>query len=239
MRFVVDAHTHTLCSAHAYSTILENARAAADRGLKLLCITDHAPSLPDSPDQFHFMNYHVLDKEIFGVRMLYGVEMNLMDADGNIDLPEHLLKRQQIVIASYHSVCTPPGTKAENTRCYLRAMENPYIQIIGHPEDGNIPVDMEALVLQAERTGTLLEVNNNSLKNAYYRKNTRENLVEMLRLCMERSVPISLGTDAHFATAVGCFDCVQPLLDELRFPEALVANTDTEKFLRLVHRKEQ
>lgn len=239
MKMLVDAHTHTLCSAHAYSTILENAKAASDRGMKLLCITDHAPSLPDSPSEFHFMNYHVLDRELFGVQMRYGIELNLMDSNGKIDLSDDLLKLQQIVIASYHTVCTPAGTREENTNCYLRAMENPFIQIIGHPEDGNILVDMEALVIQAKKTDTLLEVNNNSLKNAYYRKNTRENLTEMLRLCMDHGVYISLGTDAHFANAVGKFDAAEALLEELSFPEDLIANTDPEKFLRLIGRKEQ
>ena len=237
MKLQVDSHTHTLASAHAYSTILENARAAAEQGLELLCITDHAPSLPDSPNQFHFMNYHSLDRTLYGVQMLYGVELNLMDAAGTIDLPEELLKRQDVVIASYHTVCTPAGSQAENTRAYLRAMENPYIQMIGHPEDGNIPVDFEALVLGAKDAGVLLEVNNNSLKNAYYRPNTLENLISMLKLCEKHGVHISTGTDAHFAPAVGRFPEVLNLLEEVHFPEELVANTSAEQFLRLLRRK--
>ena len=237
MKWKVDSHTHTLASAHAYSTILENAQAAAKQDLELLCITDHAPALPDSPDRFHFMNYNVLDRELFGVQMLYGVELNILDREGNIDLPEDLLKRQDIVIASYHTVCTPAGSKAENTRAYLKAMENPYVQIIGHPEDGYIPVDFEELVLAAKENKVLLEVNNNSLKNAYFRLNTRENLMEILGLCEKHGVEISTGTDAHFATAVGYFDKVTDLLEEIHFPEELIANTDADKFLRLIHRK--
>lgn len=238
MKLRVDSHTHTLASAHAYSTILENAKAASEQGIELLCITDHAPSLPDSPDQFHFMNYHSLDRELYGVRMLYGVELNVMDVNGAIDLPEELLKKQDVVIASYHTVCTPAGSRRENTQAYLGAMDNPYVQMIGHPEDGNIPVDFETLVLAAKRANVLLEVNNNSLKNAYYRKNTRENLISMLRLCEKYGVAVSVGTDAHFATAVGGFCEAVTLLEEIRFPEELIANTDPEKFLNLLRRKE-
>lgn len=65
----------------------------------------------------------------------------------------------------------------------LGAMDNPYVKIIGHPEDGNIPVDYVELVKHARETGTMLEVNNSSLKTAYYRLNVRENLMEMLQLC--------------------------------------------------------
>lgn len=237
MRLQVDSHTHTLASAHAYSTILENAHTAAEQGIKLLCITDHAPALPDSPNCFHFMNYHSLDRELYGVQMLYGVELNIMDASGTIDLPEDILKKQDVVIASYHTACTPPGSRAENTRAYLKAIENPYVQIIGHPEDGHIPVDFEALALAAKDAGVLLEVNNNSLKNAYYRLNTRENLLSLLKLCEKHGVPISTGTDAHFATAVGRFHEAEELLKEARFPEELVANTSVDKFMGLLTRK--
>lgn len=49
MNIVVDTHTHTLASGHAYSTIIENALSAQNKGLKLLCTTDHAPEMPGAP----------------------------------------------------------------------------------------------------------------------------------------------------------------------------------------------
>ena len=84
MHFELDTHTHTIASAHAYSTVQEMAQAAAQKGLKLLAITDHAPALSDSSPALHFMNYHVLPKELYGVQMLYGVELNIMGSDGRV-----------------------------------------------------------------------------------------------------------------------------------------------------------
>lgn len=237
MRITVDSHTHTLASEHAYSTLEQNIKAAAEAGLELLCMTDHAPSLPDSPSEFHFINFHVLPKESEGVRVLYGAELNIMDADGTVDLPEHILKRLDICIASYHTMCTPSGTLEENTNAYLRAMENPYVSIIGHPEDGNVPVDFERLVKAAKKNQVLLEVNNSSLKAAYYRKNVRENLLTMLKLCKEENVCISLGSDAHYSGAVGRFDEAEALLKEIRFPEELVASTSADRFLQIIEKK--
>ncbi len=49
MKIVIDTHTHTIASGHAYSTVLENALAAKNKGLELLCITDHAPEMPGAP----------------------------------------------------------------------------------------------------------------------------------------------------------------------------------------------
>ena len=125
MHFELDTHTHTIASAHAYSTVQEMAQAAAQKGLKLLAITDHAPALSDSSPALHFMNYHVLPKELYGVQMLYGVELNIMGSDGRVDLEEDILKRQNLCIASYHTMCTPAGSREENTNAYLKVMENP------------------------------------------------------------------------------------------------------------------
>ena len=113
----------------------------------------------------------------------------------------------------------------ENTQAYLKAMENPYVDIIGHPEDGYIPVDFERLVKKAKEQGVLLEINNSSVKTAFYRLNTRENMKTMLKLCKQYQVPVSMGTDAHYAGAVGLFDQAPQVLREVDFPEELVANT--------------
>ena len=231
MKMKVDSHTHTLSSAHAYSTVLENARAAADAGLQMLAITDHAPALPDSCDQWHFVNYDVIDRELYGVKMLFGVELNILDYDGKIDLPEFLLEKQDLCIASFHNLITPIGTVKENTRAMLMAMENPYVDIIGHPDDGRIPIDFKELVIHAKRENVLLELNNSSLKAAKHRLNCRENLKQMLALCEQYGVKVSVGTDAHFATAVGRMDEIEALIEEVHFPEELVSCTDPDRFL--------
>ncbi len=239
MKLVVDSHTHTLASSHAYSTVSELAQAASARNLALLAITDHAPEIEDGAPMLHFMNYHVLPKEMYGVQMRYGVELNILDFTGRVDFDADLLKRQDLCIASFHEKATQPGTLAENTAAYLGAMDNPYVNIIGHPDDGNIPVDFLALVQKAKETNVLIEVNNLSLRAAYYRKNTRENLCTILALCKRYEVPVVLGTDAHFAGAVGDFAEAQALLEEQAFPELLVANTSVEKYLALLARRRE
>lgn len=237
MKLVLDTHTHTIASAHAYSTVTEMARAAGERGLELLAITDHGPELEDSSPKLHFMNYHVLPKEMFGVHMLYGCELNILDFDGNVDLEEDILRRLDICIASFHTMCTKAGSIEENTKAYLNVMENPYVSIIGHPEDGYIPVDFEALVKKAKEKKVMIEVNNSSLKSAFYRLNTRENIKTILKLCKEHKVYVSVGTDAHFWSAVGNFDEALKVLDEVDFPKELIANTSKEKFLSLLEER--
>lgn len=237
MKLVLDTHSHTIASAHAYSTVTELADAAASKGLALLAVTDHAPSLSDSSPLLHFMNYHVLPKRMKGVEMLYGVELNIMDYQGKTDMPEEILKRQDLCIASFHTECTKPGSKAENTAAYLGAMENPYVNIIGHPDDGYIPVDYEALVRKAKAEDILLEVNNASLQTAYFRLNTKENARTMLELCKQYGVFVSVGSDAHYSGTVGNFDGALEVLEAVGFPQELVANTSVEKFKALLAKR--
>lgn len=237
MKFVLDTHSHTIASAHAYSTVLESAKAAAEKGLRLLAITDHGPALQDSSHELHFMGYHVLDKSLFGVEMLYGAELNIMDYEGSVDLPENITKKLDLCIASFHPFCTAPGDVKQNTRAYLNAMNHPHVDIIGHPNDGKVPVDYEELVRGAKQSKVLLEVNNSTLKAVDYRLGTKENLITMLRLCEKYQVYVSLGTDAHFANAVGDFGRAQSLFDEIRFPEELVVNTSVEKFKEHLYKR--
>ena len=136
MKYVLDVHTHTIASGHAYNTIKEMAQSASEKGLELLGITEHAMKMPGTCHSFYFANLKMLERKMFGVEMLFGVELNILNQDGEVDMEENLLKKMDIVIASMHIPCFKSGTKEENTQTYLKVMENPYVNIIGHPDDG-------------------------------------------------------------------------------------------------------
>ena len=100
-------------------------------------------------------------------------------------------------------------------------MENPYIDIIGHPDDGRYPLDYERVVKAAKATKTLLEINNSSLKPSGFRLNTKENDVKMLKLCKQYRVPVILDSDAHFADDVGRMSYASGVVGEV---ELLASN---------------
>ncbi|WP_099468770.1 phosphatase [Konateibacter massiliensis] len=229
MKYVLDSHSHTLASGHAYNTIREMACAAKEKGLELLAITEHAPQMPGTCHDFYFSNLKVVNRQMCGVELLLGVELNILDTDGNIDLSEDLLKQMDIVIASMHTPCYALGTMEENTRAYLNVMKNPYVNIIGHPDDSRYPVDMEALVLGAKKHGVLLELNNSSLNPMGARQNARGNDIEMLELCKKHGVSIVIGSDAHTDSDVGRHDLALELIEELNFPEELIVNRSVDE----------
>lgn len=224
--YIIDTHTHTIASGHAYNTILEMAKAASEKGIKILGITDHSKAMPDASGDFYFMNLKAMDREAYGVELLLGVELNIIDFNGKVDLPSRYIKEMDIVIASLHTPCIQPGTMEENTNALIKCCVNPLIHIIGHPDDGSYELDMKRVVKAAKETGTILELNNNSI---VFRKNARENDKKMLELCKEENVPIVIGSDAHAVGKVGENANAMELVREVGFPQELILNYYPEK----------
>ena len=232
MEFRLDSHTHTLASGHAYCTLLEMVRAAADRGLELICITDHAPGMELTTHKDYFLNFRVIDREIYGVRVMMGAELNVMDFDGTVDLSPKLLNNLDMAIASQHIWCMPQGGgPEENTAAMVRAMDNcPKICILGHPDDGRYPLDYERVIVEAEKCGKIVELNNNSMSPLNSRTNARENDLIILDLCKKYKVPVVMATDAHASFMVGDMTQAIEVVEETGFPEELLLNDSVEKF---------
>lgn len=230
MKLLLDSHTHTLASGHAYSTIKEMTESAEKKGLKLLSITEHGPLMPNTCQEYYFQNLKVLPRKHGDMIVLFGAETNIIDYEGTLDMSHRLMEGLDIIIASLHVPCLKPGTKEENTRAYLGAMKNPRVAIIGHPDDSRYPIDYEQLVLAAKEHKVLLELNNSSLTPHSFRMNARENYLQMLSLCKEHQVPIIVDSDAHAEYDIGNFDLALSLLKETEFPHCLVVNTSLELF---------
>ena len=226
----LDLHTHTIASGHAYSTITEMADMAKKKGLKLLGITEHAPLMEGTCSALYFANLKAIDRNAYACPLLFGVELNL-NREGKVDLPEVFLKQMDIVIASMHPPIFETGTVEENTQAVLSVMENPYVTILGHPDDDRIPLDYEKVVAAAKKHHKLIELNNASLSPDGVRLNAKKNDAVILKLCAELRVPIIIDSDAHVDTAVGVHERAWDLLEEVKFPEELIVNSHPDLLL--------
>lgn len=229
MNYVLDIHSHTLASGHAYSTIKEMVEAASARKLELLAITEHGSGMAGSCTEVYFSNLRVVRREMMGVKLLMGSELNILDYEGQVDMSEQIHKSLDILIASMHIGCVKPGTVEQNTNAYIQVMKNPYVNVIGHPDDMRYPVDYESLVRAAGDNRVLLELNNSSLNPIGFRKNSEANDITMLRLCKKFGIPIVIGSDAHVADDVGNFSFAQKIIEHTQFPEELIINTSVDK----------
>lgn len=230
MNIELDVHTHTVASGHAFSTLQEMVKAASEKGLKLLGITEHAPGIPGTCDPIYFRNLYIVPRRMYGVELLLGAEINILDCEGNIDMDEYYLNLLDLRIAGIHSLCYKGGTADENTHGMIQAVSNPYIHIISHPGDGTAKLHFEPIVLAAKTHHTLLEINNSSLRPCRHKVEARDNNLEILRLCKQYEVPVILGSDAHISFDIATYDYALQLIAESGFPEALIMNNSVEKF---------
>lgn len=237
MNIKADTHSHTLVSGHAYSTIREMAEMAKEHGMEVLALTEHAPDMPGTCGEYYFENLKVVPRERYGIQMLFGTELNILDEDGRVDLRDGLLKKLDIVIASIHTPCFKgEKTKESVTKAFVNAMKNPYINIIGHPDDSRFPVDYEILAKTAKETGTLLEVNNSSMRADNRRENAEENIRVMLEYCKKYRTPVTTGSDSHIDLDAGKLNLAEKILEECGFPEELVVTASLEKLKPYINR---
>lgn len=235
MKSIMDLHTHTFASGHGYSTLKENIEAAQAAGLRFLGLSEHGPSMPGGPHEYFFSNYKCIPRQHGDLRLFCGIEANITDYDGGLDLSESLLQRMDYVIASMHVPCVTPGSKAENTRASIRAMQNPYVKILGHPDDGRYPLDYDELVRAAREEQVALEINNSSPLPQSPRPGARENIKILLDTCMKYQQPVIMGTDSHVCYTVGRFEEALSIMEEVGFPEELILNGKPESITRLVN----
>lgn len=195
-----DFHMHTT-STDAHSTLEENRATAAELGYEYLVVTDHAENLrmvrgmtvPELEEQWAQVDALNENRGKLPY-ILKGIELNI-GASGSVDYDTGVLKRFDFCIASLHSGWGEDG--AVVTGWLLRAMENPYVDIIGHPTGrvigrrDPIALDMDAVLEKAAETGTIMELN--AYPGRLDLKDTH------LRMAMRHGVRISIGTDAHRA----------------------------------------
>jgi putative hydrolase len=230
MKYVLDSHTHTLASGHAYNTIREMTHAAAQKGLELLAITEHSVNMPGSCHEFYFQNYRVLDRTAYELPVLFGVELNILDENGTVDMPAELLSTMDVALASLHPPCVPFMSKQEVTNSILRILENPLIQIIGHLDDDRFPVDYDEVARAAAANHKLFEVNNSSLAPTSYRPGAHDNYLRLLDACVKHDVEIILNSDAHADTIIGARQYSEPLVLEAGFPLEKIVNDSVSHY---------
>ena len=195
---VSELHSHSTWS-DGRNTIKQMAEAVRGRGLRLLAITDHTPSLGITRGMTvealreQRAEIDALQKELGeSILLLQGAEVEIR-ADGTLDYPDEVLATLDIAIASLHVSLRQPRQQA--TQRLINAIRNPHIDLIGHPTGRMIPnregadLDMEAVFAAAAESGVALEI------NAFP---DRLDLNDIhARRAIELGIPLSINTDAH------------------------------------------
>lgn len=228
MKYLIDMHNHTISSGHAFSTLQEIAKEASDKGMKYVGITDHGPSMKGAPIIWHIGNLRVVPDTIYGVNILKGVESNILNENGELDVPDSFLGDLDIVLAGLHEGTSKDMDIEGNTRAVLNVMENEYVDIIVHLGNPRFPIHQEEVILKAKEKNILIEINNSSLHTS--RVGSSENCLEIALLCKKHKVPMIFNSDSHISFDVGRFDEIFELLEGADIPEELIVNSTVERF---------
>jgi len=234
MQILADYHTHTVYS-HGKGTIEDNVKEAISKGIKTIGISDHG---------YKHMTYGIKYKDIYKMReeidslklkyknidILLGIECNILDDSGNIDVDENILKVVDYIMAGYHFGSTPTSIKGVinhcdnylfktkkakqyNTKAIINAMRKHNIFAITHPGDKG-EVDIVEIAKVAKETDTRLEINGGhgflSVKQ-----------IEAIKSIKNKYI---IGSDAHVPENVGNFDLAMKIIEEANLDVSLVEN---------------
>ncbi|MFJ6994920.1 DNA polymerase/3'-5' exonuclease PolX [Streptomyces sp. NPDC003090] len=194
-----DLHTHTDLT-DGLASLEDMVAAAAARGYAYYAVTDHAPDLSmqrmtDEKILAQRERVRALDRRHRGMRLLHGTELNI-GPDGELDWPDEFLAGFDLCVASVHSHFNQ--SRAALTRRIVRACENPYVAVIGHPTTRRIgkrpglDADFDAVFEACARTGTALEINSHP-----ERLDLRDE--DILR-AKSHGVRFAVNSDAHSTT---------------------------------------
>lgn len=192
-----DLHAHTDWS-DGRQTIQDMVAAAQAEGLEYFAITDHSVSsiIANGLDKKRLLEQikqvRELNAAVDGITVLAGSEVDIRRS-GKLDFPDEILAQLDIVVASVHSSFTL--TEAEMTKRIIRAIENPFVHIIGHPTGRMLghrpmyPLNVGAIIEAAAENNTVLEINGSP--------NRLDLDPQFVRMAKAAGVRLSVNTDAH------------------------------------------
>lgn len=234
MKILADYHTHTLYS-HGKGTIEDNVKVAISKGIKTIGISDHSYkhiAYGVKTKDIHKMREEVnsLNDKYSDINILLGMECNILDDKGNIDMNDKFIKEFDYIMAGYHFASTPTSfrsllnhcnnyifktekAKEYNTKAVINAMNNNDIFVITHPGDKG-DVYIEEIAKVAKKTNTRLEINSShSFLNA-----------KQINEIKEIGNKFIIGSDAHCPERVGDFKRAMKAVYDSNMDISLVEN---------------
>lgn len=232
-----DLHMHTIHSGHACGTIYEVMEEAARKKMKMIALTDHGPDAHGSAHESFFQMGNRAPKEYKGVRVLWGCEANIVDGEGNIDLPEKALEKLDILLVGLHKACSykDSGVK-KNTEAVIKCFKKHKPHIFTHPSTIYYEYDVEKVCQAACDNNVLLELNISSLTRLEnnHHKESIDRFRKMVDVVKKNRKKMVVGSDAHFLHEIGEEGLLKKYKKILGITDSMIINNfpdELERFL--------
>lgn len=213
----IDLHVHSLFSNCGLHTILELIEQAKCQGMKGIAVTDHGPSLGGRLNSPFFDRFRYSDDTFVFYK---GIEANVIDAQGTIDIPFEYISNCDVVLLGLHHNVQKGMSASGYTDMLINAIErNPCVDMITHPNDTTYPIDYVKLCSAAALHGVAIELNNS---RTLYRRSSDETTIGMINACVETGCRLVVASDTHAIQELGDDSAVSPLLARTQFPKDLL-----------------
>ena len=232
MKIIAELHAHSgdYCW-HAKDTIDQQIPAAIAMGFKYYASTNHAPILDDgTPTMFYLEN---LNRKYDGIKFLAGMEADLRDLRGGLDVAQCDLLRLDFVIASMHNCCISPNY-SDYTYALVQLAKNPAIDCLGHiARDPDYKYDLDTVLKAVKENGKMVEFNNSSIEES----ERADACGHVMDRCAALGVNCIVTSDAHSIKELGNYRMALEMLEEKKFPEELVINASEERLEAFLARR--
>jgi putative hydrolase len=237
----VDLHIHTVASGHAHNTILEYLTMAKKLEMSVIGISDHGPFCPDvTINEAYFRALTRLPRRVDRVLILRGIEANIIDAEGNLDISDKVIERLDYVMAGLHEIKNVKnrGVK-KNTAAIVNAIRSGRIDIVTHPFfTKEFSLDIEKISNEACAHNVLLELNVSCLARRKMQKDTLLNLKKMIGIAKKWGKKMIIGSDAHNIWELGDDVPLRKIKNKIGLTNDLIINNNPKKLLDFLEIKE-
>jgi putative hydrolase len=234
----IDLHLHTIMSGDSHNTIFEYINRAKELKMKVIGISDHGPDLENSKvHRYYLGNLERIPKKIYGIRILNGVDANIINIKGDIDLLDKTIKKLDYVIANVHKGAGfDINNSKNNTKALVNAIRSKKMNIISHPfHTYEVPTDIKIIFEEACKNNILLEVDLAYLKKRFIQKNTIPNLKCMIDIVKKYKKKVIVNSDSHNIWELGDDSVLtKELKKKIGLTDDLIINNypkELEKFL--------
>jgi len=234
----VDLHLHTLASKDSHNTILEYINRAKELKMKIIGISDHGPSI-NGGSVYHFQTLHRIPKVIKGIRILKGIEANIINRKGDLDIDDEIINQKlDYVLANFHfnGKYIDQGEKT-NTEAMILAIKSGKINILCHPFlMDEFEVNIERVSAEACSFNVLLEVNTSYLRENKIKKDYIRDLKKMIAIAKSKNKKVIVGSDAHNIWELADDSPLKKIAKEIGLDKKIIINNypkELLKFLRI------
>jgi putative hydrolase len=232
----VDLHLHTINSGHAFCTVNEYINQAKTNNMQMIGFADHGPALESSlTNEIYFSCLPRIPRKIGDLMVLKGIEANIIDIDGKIDISDKIIDKLDFVIAGLHlgASCDWKNNIKNNTKAVVNTIKSGKINVVSHPYYvDRYQTDIKTISLMACEYEVLLEVNLHYLLEKKMSPSTIPDVITMIDVVKQHQQKVIVNSDAHNIWEMADDTSLKKIQDKIGLTEEMIINNYPEEILK-------